>query len=73
MPGRQEKTTWEKQSSSMKEQYLMAIAEKDKQLSHLQRITQEMRLPFSKSQTIEEKHQSKVGGKIQILYWKCEA
>ncbi|NXA65340.1 GOGB1 protein, partial [Mohoua ochrocephala] len=57
---RQEKTTWEKQSSSMKEQYLMAIAEKDKQLSHLQRITQEMRLPFSKSQTIEEQHQSKI-------------
>ncbi|NXQ12749.1 GOGB1 protein, partial [Peucedramus taeniatus] len=57
---RQEKTTWEKQSSSMKEQYLMAIAEKDKQLSHLQRITQEVRLPFSKSQTIEEQHQSKI-------------
>ncbi|NXD46514.1 GOGB1 protein, partial [Copsychus sechellarum] len=57
---RQEKTTWEKQSNSMKEQYLMAIAEKDKQLSHLQRITQEMRLPFSKSQTIEEQHQSKI-------------
>ncbi|NXH81399.1 GOGB1 protein, partial [Edolisoma coerulescens] len=57
---RQEKTTWEKQSSSMKEQYLMAIAEKDKQLSHLQRITQEMRLPFSKSQTVEEQHQSKI-------------
>ncbi|NXO10730.1 GOGB1 protein, partial [Oriolus oriolus] len=57
---RQEKTTWEKQSSSMKEQYLMAIAEKDKQLSHLQRITQEMRLPFSKSQTVEEQHQIKI-------------
>ncbi|XP_032913358.1 golgin subfamily B member 1 isoform X1 [Catharus ustulatus] len=61
---RQEKTTWEKQSSSMKEQYLMAIAEKDKQLSHLQRITQEMRLPFSKSQTIEEQHQSKISPEV---------
>ncbi|NXC60201.1 GOGB1 protein, partial [Aleadryas rufinucha] len=57
---RQEKTTWEKQISSMKEQYLMAIAEKDKQLSHLQRITQEMRLPFSNSQNVEEQHQSKI-------------
>ncbi|XP_048158303.1 golgin subfamily B member 1 isoform X2 [Corvus hawaiiensis] len=57
---RQEKTTWEKQRSSMKEQYLMAIAEKDKQLSHLQRITQEMTLPFSKSQVIEEQHQGKI-------------
>ncbi|NXI32720.1 GOGB1 protein, partial [Sterrhoptilus dennistouni] len=61
---RQEKTTWEKQSSSMKEQYLMAIAEKDKQLSHLQRITQEMRLPFSKSQTIEEQHQSEISPEL---------
>ncbi|NXO23130.1 GOGB1 protein, partial [Cisticola juncidis] len=61
---RQEKTTWEKQSSSMKEQYLMTIAEKDKQLSHLQRITQEMRLPFSKSQTIEDQHQSKISPEV---------
>ncbi|XP_030117506.4 golgin subfamily B member 1 isoform X2 [Taeniopygia guttata] len=61
---RQEKTTWEKQSSSMKEQYLMAIAEKDKQLSHLQRITQEMRLPFSKFQTVEEQHQSKISPEV---------
>ncbi|XP_064512862.1 golgin subfamily B member 1 isoform X2 [Pseudopipra pipra] len=61
---RQEKTTWEKQSSSMKEQYLMAIAEKDKQLSHLQRITQEMRLPFSKSQTAEEQHQTKISPEV---------
>ncbi|XP_014746272.1 PREDICTED: golgin subfamily B member 1 isoform X1 [Sturnus vulgaris] len=61
---RQEKTTWEKQSSSMKEQYLMAIAEKDRQLSHLQRMTQEMRLPFSKSQTIEDRHQSKISPEI---------
>ncbi|XP_062348408.1 golgin subfamily B member 1 isoform X2 [Cinclus cinclus] len=61
---RQEKTTWEKQSSSMKEQYLMAIAEKDKQLSHLQRITQEMRLPFSRSQSVEEQHQSKISSEV---------
>ncbi|XP_068045377.1 golgin subfamily B member 1 isoform X2 [Anomalospiza imberbis] len=61
---RQEKTTWEKQSSSMKEQYLMAIAEKDKQLSHLQRLTQEMRLPFSKFQTTEEQHQSKISPEV---------
>ncbi|NXH59524.1 GOGB1 protein, partial [Rhabdornis inornatus] len=61
---RQEKTTWEKQSSSMKEQYLMAIAEKDRQLSRLQRITQEMRLPFSKSQTIEDRHQSKISPEV---------
>lgn len=67
MLGRQEKNSWEKQSSSMKEQYLMAIAEKDKELSHLQRLTQEMRLPFSKAQAVEEQHQSKVGAKIDSL------
>jgi len=46
----------------------MAIAEKDKQLSHLQRITQEMRLPLSKSQIVEEQYQTKVGGNTQIPY-----
>ncbi|KFU91639.1 Golgin subfamily B member 1 [Chaetura pelagica] len=61
---RQEKTAWEKQSSSMKEQYLMAIAEKDKQLSHLQRITQEMRLPPSKSQVAEEQYQTKIYSEV---------
>ncbi|XP_063997791.1 golgin subfamily B member 1 [Pogoniulus pusillus] len=61
---RQEKTTWEKQNSSMKEQYLVVIAEKDKQLSHLQRITQEMRLPLSKSQVVEEQYQTKVPSEV---------
>ncbi|KAM9245651.1 golgin subfamily B member 1 [Leptosomus discolor] len=57
---RQEKTIWEKENSSIKEQYLMVIAEKDKQLSHLQRIMQEMRLPLSKSQIVEEQYQTKI-------------
>ncbi|KAM6285985.1 golgin subfamily B member 1 isoform 3-T5 [Spheniscus humboldti] len=61
---RQEKTTWEKRNSSMKEHYLMVIAEKDKQLSHLQRITQEMRLPLSKSQIVEEQYQTKISSEV---------
>ncbi|NXV92018.1 GOGB1 protein, partial [Calonectris borealis] len=61
---RQEKTTWERQHSSIKEQYLMVIAEKDKQLSHLQRITQEMRLPLSKSQIVEEQYQTKISSEV---------
>ncbi|NXN06950.1 GOGB1 protein, partial [Indicator maculatus] len=61
---RQEKTTWEKQNSSIKEQYLMVIAEKDKELSHLQKITQEMRLPLSKSQVVEEHYQTKVSSEV---------
>ncbi|XP_019326438.1 PREDICTED: golgin subfamily B member 1 isoform X2 [Aptenodytes forsteri] len=61
---RQEKTTWEEQNSSIKEHYLMVIAEKDKQLSHLQRITQEMRLPLSKSQIVEEQYQTKISSEV---------
>ncbi|KFO14613.1 Golgin subfamily B member 1, partial [Balearica regulorum gibbericeps] len=61
---RQEKTTWEKQNNSIKEQYLLVIAEKDKQLSHLQRITQEMKLPLSKSQIIEEQYQTKISSEV---------
>uniref|UniRef100_A0A663DZK9 Golgin B1 n=1 Tax=Aquila chrysaetos chrysaetos TaxID=223781 RepID=A0A663DZK9_AQUCH len=61
---RQEKTTWEKQNSSIKEQYLMVIAEKDKQLSHLQRIMQETRLPLSKSQIVEEQYQMKISSEL---------
>lgn len=44
----------------------MVIAEKDKQLSHLQRIMQETRLPLSKSQIVEEQYQMKVGRNTQI-------
>ncbi|NXE85012.1 GOGB1 protein, partial [Cochlearius cochlearius] len=61
---RQEKTTWEKQNSSIKEQYLMVIAEKDKQLSHLQRIMQETRLPLSKSEIVEEQYQTKISMEV---------
>nr|XP_013812195.1 PREDICTED: golgin subfamily B member 1 [Apteryx mantelli mantelli] len=61
---RQEKTSWEKQSSSIKEQYLMVIADKDQQLSHLQRIMQEMRLPLSKSEIVEEQYQKKISPEL---------
>ncbi|KAM6302999.1 golgin subfamily B member 1 isoform 2-T3 [Podargus strigoides] len=61
---RQEKTTWEKQTNSIKEQYLMVIAEKDKQLSHLQRIMQEMRQPLSKSHIVEEQYQTKISSEV---------
>uniref|UniRef100_A0A8C0B6T9 Golgin B1 n=1 Tax=Buteo japonicus TaxID=224669 RepID=A0A8C0B6T9_9AVES len=61
---RQEKTTWEKQNSSIKEQYLMVIAEKDKQLSHLQRIMQETRLPLSKSQIVDQQYQMKISSEV---------
>uniref|UniRef100_A0A8C3J824 Golgin B1 n=1 Tax=Calidris pygmaea TaxID=425635 RepID=A0A8C3J824_9CHAR len=61
---REEKTTWEKQNNSIKEQYLMVIAEKDKQLSHLQRIAEETRPPLSKPQIVEEQYQRKVFSEV---------
>ncbi|NXF53367.1 GOGB1 protein, partial [Oceanites oceanicus] len=61
---RQEKTIWEKQHSSIKEQYLMVIAEKDKQLSHLQKMMQEMRVPLSKSEIVEEQYQTKISSEF---------
>ncbi|KAM6100975.1 golgin subfamily B member 1 [Pterocles gutturalis] len=61
---RQEKTTWEKQNNSMKEQYLTVIAEKDKQLSHLQKMVQETRLPLSMSQIVEEQYPAKISSEV---------
>ncbi|NXD18084.1 GOGB1 protein, partial [Nothocercus nigrocapillus] len=61
---RQEKTALEKHNSSIKEQYLMVIADKDQQLSHLQKIMQEMRLPLSKSQIVEEQYQKKISSEV---------
>ncbi|PKU36261.1 golgin subfamily b member 1 isoform x1 [Limosa lapponica baueri] len=61
---RKEKTTWEKQNNSIKEQYLMIIAEKDKQLSHLQRFAEETRPPLSKPQIVEEQYQRKVSSEV---------
>ncbi|XP_052561344.1 golgin subfamily B member 1 isoform X2 [Tympanuchus pallidicinctus] len=57
---RQEKTTWEEQNGSIKEQYLVLIAEKEQQLSHLQQVVQEMRLPLSKAPAVEEQYQKKL-------------
>lgn len=45
---RMEKNSWEMQERRMKEQYLIAIADKDQQLSHLQSLVRELR---SSSQT----------------------
>ncbi|NXA42911.1 GOGB1 protein, partial [Eudromia elegans] len=57
---RQEKTALEKQNSSIKEQYLMVIADKDQQLNHFQKIMQEMGLPLSKSPIVEKQYQKKI-------------
>lgn len=51
---RMEKNSWEMQERRMKEQYLIAIADKDQQLSHLQSLVRELR---SSSQTETHKAQ----------------
>ncbi|KAG6924459.1 golgin B1 [Chelydra serpentina] len=62
---RQEKTTWEMQNKTAKEQYLMALVDKDQQLSHLQRIVQDcVKSPVSKSQVIEEQYQRQTSSEI---------
>lgn len=43
----------------------MAIADKDQQLSHLQKIVQELRPPLSQSQVVEEQHQRQVSSEVQ--------
>ncbi|XP_071659704.1 golgin subfamily B member 1 isoform X2 [Patagioenas fasciata] len=56
---RQEKTAWERQNSSIKEQCLAALAEKDKQLSRLREMVQERGLPLGRAQPAAEQHPAK--------------
>lgn len=65
--GRQEKAAWERQSSSVKEQCLVAMAEKEKQLSHLRGIVQERSVPLGTSQAVAEQHPAKVGARTVPL------
>ncbi|KAK2517195.1 golgin subfamily B member 1-like protein [Columba guinea] len=61
---RQEKTAWERQNSSVKEQCLVAMAEKDKQLSHWRGIVQEMSVPLGRSQAAAEQHPAKISAEV---------
>ncbi|XP_020040646.2 golgin subfamily B member 1 isoform X2 [Castor canadensis] len=53
---RMEKNSWEIHERRMKEQYLMAIADKDQQLSHLQSLMRELR-SSSQTQTLTVQYQ----------------
>ncbi|NWW88992.1 GOGB1 protein, partial [Rhynochetos jubatus] len=57
---RQERATWEEQNRSVKEQYVGLVAEKDEQLSHFRRVTQEMELARSGSRAAGEQRQPEV-------------
>jgi hypothetical protein len=54
-----EKNSWEIHERRMKEQYLMAIADKDQQLSHLQSLMRELR-SSSQTQTLTVQYQRQV-------------
>lgn len=44
----------------MKEQYLMAISDKDQQLSHLQNLIRELRSPSSPTEALKVQYQRQV-------------
>uniref|UniRef100_M3Y0H6 Golgin B1 n=2 Tax=Mustela putorius furo TaxID=9669 RepID=M3Y0H6_MUSPF len=54
---RMEKSSWETQERRMKEQYLMALSDKDQQLSHLQNLMRELRSPSSQSEALKVQYQ----------------
>ncbi|XP_007450583.1 PREDICTED: golgin subfamily B member 1 [Lipotes vexillifer] len=54
---RMEKSSWEIHERRMKEQYLMAIADKDQQLSHLQNLMRELRSSSSLTETHKMQYQ----------------
>lgn len=57
---RMEKSSWEIHERRMKEQYLMAIADKDQQLSHLQNLMRELRSSSSPTETHKVQYQRQV-------------
>lgn len=48
----------------MKEQYLMAIADKDQQLSHLQNLMRELRSSSSQTETLKVQYQRQVSSRL---------
>ncbi|XP_068402738.1 golgin subfamily B member 1 isoform X2 [Eschrichtius robustus] len=54
---RMEKSSWEIHERRMKEQYLMAIADKEQQLSHMQNLMRELRSSSSPTETHKVQYQ----------------
>ncbi|XP_037692448.1 golgin subfamily B member 1 [Choloepus didactylus] len=54
---RMEKSSWEIHERRMKEQYLMALSDKDQQLSHLQNLMRELKASSSQTQTLKLQYQ----------------
>ncbi|XP_036600808.1 golgin subfamily B member 1 isoform X2 [Trichosurus vulpecula] len=54
---RVEKNTWEVQEKRVREQYLMALSDKEQQLSHLQSLVQELRSASRRPSILSEQYQ----------------
>ncbi|XP_045668678.1 golgin subfamily B member 1 isoform X3 [Ursus americanus] len=73
---RMEKSSWEAQERRMKEQYLIAISDKDQQLSHLQNLMRELRSPPSQTEALKVQYQrqaspetsASLGGSQNLVY-----
>ncbi|XP_006864258.1 PREDICTED: golgin subfamily B member 1, partial [Chrysochloris asiatica] len=61
---RMEKSSWEVHERKMKEQYLMAISDKDQQLSHLQNLIRELRTSSSQMQNLPVQYQRQASPEI---------
>lgn len=55
-----EKSSWEIHERRMKEQYLMALSDKEQQLSHLQNLMRELRSSSSQTETLKGQYQRQV-------------
>nr|XP_020749832.1 golgin subfamily B member 1 isoform X4 [Odocoileus virginianus texanus] len=63
---RMEKNSWEMHERRMKEQYLMAIADKDQQLSHLQNLVRELRSSSSQTETHKVQYQRQASPETSV-------
>ncbi|XP_054982039.1 golgin subfamily B member 1 isoform X2 [Sorex araneus] len=61
---RMEKSSWEIHERRMKEQYFMAISDKDQQLSHLQNIMRELRASSSHIDPLKVQYQRQMSPEI---------
>uniref|UniRef100_A0A8B9WFT1 Golgin B1 n=1 Tax=Bos mutus grunniens TaxID=30521 RepID=A0A8B9WFT1_BOSMU len=63
-----EKNSWEMQERRMKEQYFMAIADKDQQLSHLQNLVRELRSSSSQTETHKVQYQRQASPETSVSF-----
>ncbi|XP_010628299.1 golgin subfamily B member 1 isoform X1 [Fukomys damarensis] len=63
---RMEKSSWEMHERRMKDQYLIALSDKDQQLSHLQNLMRELRSSTSQPQTFKAQYQRQASPETSV-------